>query len=410
MTTVSNDADPSKVKRRRVFYIPGYDPFHPRRYRELYRKESAIQANISRYNIEVKGKTGEAGYGWDVVYSDDLDNVSTSVEVLVWSDIVRSSMATNIPKTYFHLVRTAWIYISTGALLRLMRLRKGPIIAALFPVFALIFQLIIAVFAGVGVGKVGGFLPAVAAQVWFWVSVTTIPILVLRWFNKNDGKFFAYYLMHDFAHTARDRGAISPELARRLEAFKHRILEAATDGFDEVLVVGHSSGAHLAVSVLAEISRDYSDVLSEGQISFMSIGHVIPMVTFLPKANDLRRDLHSLSGQKHITWVDVSAPGDGCSFALCDPAGVSGVAPEDQKWPIVFSAAFTQSLSAERWKQLRWRFFRLHFQYLCAFDRPKDYDYFKITAGPLTLTDRYKDRPSSKSVIRKPTSGYRSMS
>ncbi len=27
------------VKTRRVFYIPGYDPIHPRRYRELYRKE-----------------------------------------------------------------------------------------------------------------------------------------------------------------------------------------------------------------------------------------------------------------------------------------------------------------------------------------------------------------------------------
>ena len=33
--------------RRHVFYIPGYDPFHPRRYRELYRKEAAEQARIS---------------------------------------------------------------------------------------------------------------------------------------------------------------------------------------------------------------------------------------------------------------------------------------------------------------------------------------------------------------------------
>ena len=31
---------------RRVFYIPGYDPFHPRRYRELYRTEASAQAAI----------------------------------------------------------------------------------------------------------------------------------------------------------------------------------------------------------------------------------------------------------------------------------------------------------------------------------------------------------------------------
>ena len=37
---------PQSVTRRRVFYIPGYDPIHPRRYRELYRKEGAAQADI----------------------------------------------------------------------------------------------------------------------------------------------------------------------------------------------------------------------------------------------------------------------------------------------------------------------------------------------------------------------------
>ena len=54
----------------------------------------------------------------------------------------------------------------------------------------------------------------------------------------------------------------------------------------------------------------------------------------------------------------------------------------------MFSAAFTQTLSPEKWKALKRRFFRLHFQYLCAFDRPKDFDYFRVTAGPMLLADR----------------------
>jgi hypothetical protein len=73
------------------------------------------------------------------------------------------------------------------------------------------------------------------------------------------------------------------------------------------------------------------------------------------------------------------------------------------------SAAFTQTLSTARWAELRWRFFRLHFQYLCAFDRPGDYDYFRITAGPLTLWQRYAGRPASKSRIETPSSGYRTI-
>ena len=86
--------------------------------------------------------------------------------------------------------------------------------------------------------------------------------------------------------------------------------------------------------------------------------------------------------QENITWVDVTAPGDGCAFALCNPVSVSGVATDAKRWPLVFSAAFTQALSPARWKELRRNFFWLHFQYMFAFDRPRDYDYFQITAGP----------------------------
>ena len=193
-----------------------------------------------------------------------------------------------------------------------------------------------------------------------------------------------------------------------MAAFRQTIREALTAGFDEVLVVGHSSGAHLAVSILADLIREGLPEHA-ARLSFLSLGQVVPMVSFLPEARRLRGDLRYLSARPELVWVDVTAPGDGCAFALCDPVAVTGVAPEDKRWPLVISAAFTQTLSPERWAELRWRFFRLHFQYLCAFDRPGDYDYFQITAGSLTLGQRYADRPASKSRIERATSGYRSV-
>ena len=138
-------------------------------------------------------------------------------------------------------------------------------------------------------------------------------------------------------------------------------------------------------------------------------GQVVPMVSFLPKADRLRADLQYLSTRDDITWVDVTAPGDGCSFALCDPVAVSGVSTETSRWPLVFSAAFTQSLRPETWQKLKRRYFRLHFQYLCAFDQPKDYDYFQITGGPLTLRARYANRKASKSRIDRPVNKYTSV-
>ena len=133
------------------------------------------------------------------------------------------------------------------------------------------------------------------------------------------------------------------------------------------------------------------------------------MVSFLPKAKRLRGDLAYLCTRHELTWVDVTAPGDGCAFALCDPVKVSGVGPAGQIQPLILSAAFTRTLSPARWKQLRWRFFRLHFQYLCAFDRPGAYDYFRITAGPLTLAERFAQTPPSKSVIDTPVNRFTSV-
>ncbi len=402
---MSSQSPQPAVRRRRVFYIPGYDPFHPRRYRELYRTESRAQAGISGYEITVSAKSGGGVYGWNVASCQEGAQVQSQVEVLVWSDIVRDSMARTIPATYAQLVRTAWTYVSTGALWRLMRLRKGPVIAALYPVGMLIAQLILAVAMGWGLMRVLN--PVIGTAALLPAGIAAYGLL--HWFRKIDNKLFAYYLMHDYAHTARGYGTISPDLQQRLDGFCTCVAQALSSDVDEVLVVGHSSGAHLGVSVLADLLRRDDLPDKRPVLSFLTLGQVVPMVSFLPGADKLRGDLQFLSACPDVDWVDVSAPGDGCAFALCDPVAVSGVASQGKGGPLVLSAAFTQTLSPERWKALRWRFFRLHFQYLCAFDRPGDYDYFQITAGPRTLAQRFHGRKPSQSRIETAVSGFTSV-
>lgn len=418
-----NKSSEIQVKKRRVFYIPGYDPIHPRRYRELYRKESTAQAAMSGYEIDLKPAQKGGNFGWHVQGHIKGAQVAAQVEVLVWSDIVRDSMNTSILGTYLQMLRTAWIYISTGALWRLMKLRKGPVIAALYPVGMLLVQLILALLVGWLVGLAAAFGLAWALSFVGIVNehagvlVVLIAVvmglsamlLTLRWFKARDGKFFAYYLMHDYSYSASSRGANPPELEARLAVFGDAIAAALQEDLDEVLVVGHSSGAHIGVSVLADLIRAGKMPEHGPALGFLSLGQVVPMVSFLPDAGRLRGDLQYLSARDELAWVDVTAPGDGCAFALCDPVSVSGMAPQNKRWPLVFSAAFTQTLSPARWKELRWKFFRLHFQYMCAFDRPKDYDYFQITAGPQTLAARYAGRGASKSRIERNVNKFTSV-
>ena len=384
------------VRRRRVFYIPGFDPFPPRRYRELYRCESTDQARISGYAIRQRPKRGDGPYGWVVTSEVEGQRTESEINVLEWADIVRASMQAGLLATYLLLARTAWTYLSTGVLFRLFRLRAGPGIAAMYPVVMLLGQLAIALAAaGLAGWGLSFLLP-------WWVAVPLALVVVppiLHGFRRIDGKFFVHYLLLDFAFTAKHKGRNPPELEARLDEFAEMIGAALRDpDLDEVLVVGHSSGVHLGVSVLARVIRaDHAPGLA--RLAFLSLGHCVPMQSYLPEAQGLREDLRYLSKRDELFWLDVTAPGDGCTYALCDPVSSSGAAPkEGKRWPIVISAAFTKSLKPETYRKYRRRYFRLHFQYLCAFDAPRDYDYFLITAGPLALADRFANRKSSVSV------------
>jgi len=401
--------DTGQVRRRRVFYIPGFDPLQTRRYRQFYRTEGPAQAAISGYALEIGRKREDAAHGWSVRAQIDGEGVTADVEVLAWADIIGGSMRRTIPATYGQMLRTAWIYVASGALFRLGRLRKGPTLAALYPVVMLTLQAVLAGLSGWGIGQgVAMLLPGWVGVAGGWVAGLALAWAMLRLFQRLDRRFLAYYLMHDYAFSAGLWGAYPSVLEARMAVFAARIRAALEEEGDEVLVVGHSSGAILGVSILADLIR--AGVPARGPVlSFLTLGQVVPMVSFLPEAKRLRADLAFLSTREEVTWVDVTAPGDGCAFALCDPVAVSGVAPEGKRWPLVISCAFTQTFSPERWRRMRFRWFRLHFQYMCAFDRPGEYDYFRITAGPLTLRARYAGRAPSKSRIERAMSGHRSM-
>ena len=379
----------SPVRKRQVFYLPGYDPMPARHYREMYRREGAAQAAISGYGLEMQAASGAGHYAWQVTGRFGAETVITHIECLTWNDIVQSSMQASIPATYWLMLRTLWLYLRTGALLALLRLRPAPMLAAVYPVAVLLGQLVLGllvmallVWLGARLGVVCLGWPLGVAALW----------AVLAVFKRYDNRIYAYYLLYVYAFSAWHAGGYPAPLRERLEAFKARITLALQADNDEVLIVGHSNGVHLGVELLAEMVRD-GQLGGETPVGFLSLGHVVPMVSYLPDAKPLRRALHALGKSPRVFWVDVTAPGDGACFALCDPVAVSG----GGAGPLVLSAAFSQTLSPEKYALQKNAFFRQHFQYLHAFDQPGIYDYFAITAGPQSLEARFGLQPNSPS-------------
>ena len=70
------------------------------------------------------------------------------IEILMWSDLVKSSMERGVLGTYWLLLRAIWVFGVSGALLHLLRLRKGPMIAALYPAVLLVAQALVALVTG----------------------------------------------------------------------------------------------------------------------------------------------------------------------------------------------------------------------------------------------------------------------
>ena len=402
------DAHKAEVRKRHVFFVPGYDPIAPRRYRELYRREAALQASISGYEIDIQSKQDASGnYAWQTKALTDGIETETTIEFLTWDDIVKNSMNRSILSSYLIMLKTIWVYFGSGAFFRLLRVRPHPMLAALYPVVVLLAQLELGLLMG--------------ACLWWlassWLGLPTVLgaalgaaglAALMTFFYRKDKYVFAYYLINDYGFTAGDGGRYPETLRLRISEFAKRIADARNSNVDEVLIVGHSSGAHLAVTALSEVLREPAPHNGPA-VSLLTLGQVIPMLSFLPKAQELRRDLNTLSSSQEIAWVDISAPGDGGCFALSDPVHVTGVAPaeQDKHWPKVISAAFSKTMSPEKLSATKWRFFRRHIQYLCAFETPDSYDYFQITAGSKTLKARFAWRGATASRVETPLSKYR---
>jgi hypothetical protein len=95
------------VFRRRVFYIPGFDTFPSRRYRELYRTDSQEQARISDYTILQEPLRSTENFGWRFTSTIEGRGAVSDFTVLTWSDLVKSSMERGILWTYLSLINTA---------------------------------------------------------------------------------------------------------------------------------------------------------------------------------------------------------------------------------------------------------------------------------------------------------------
>jgi pimeloyl-ACP methyl ester carboxylesterase len=383
------------IRRRHVFYIAGYDPQGVPGYYRLFRRELTrfqklwpVAAAVSEPEVDAAGSSARwrietAGPGWCV---------ETTYEFLRWDDIVARNLRRPIfvllPRTLICLVENAW----NGTILRIFRAswRFGVFYLASSAVLAAVYTAVIVLgwlaylFTRDAIG--GIVVPLGAAVVAGGILSVLARYACTRWFVTRLCDLWIWH--QDLAHGR------CPDVVARVDDFARRIIATARAGdADEVLVVGHSAGATIAVQAIARALEFDSGFARAGSpVTLAALGSNLPLAALHPNAHDVRQAIRRIAIEPSLVWVDCQARKDMMNFQGCDMVKGLGVdAGPQQCNPLYWNVRFRDGISSQFYSRLRWNFFRMHFQFIMANDQRAPYDYFMIACGPLPLLDWARD-------------------
>lgn len=394
----------SPVISRQVFYLSGFDPQGASRYHALYKSGAAAQSAVAGYAISVgaRERIDRLSSRWTVEHQGrDGGRCRTQYHFLTWDDIVRRHWPREAWRVAHLTVSSTWHLLINGVLWRILQTSWAAFLALIVPGLLLLGMVMTAALA------LGIFVSLMPASPWVG-AVSGAMCLVGAWWGGRTLQQWSQsaWLMRSTRVILKQARGELPDLERRLDDFADRLADALDASFpqEEILVVGHSSGAMLAASVVARaIERHKLSGERMGRLSLLTLGECIPMLSYQPEAQVFRNELARLRRCQGLCWIDFTAPPDGCCFALIDPTEVcedrtgndaatslTGDAPGPKR----LSPRFADLFSPASYSAIRRDKYRCHFQYLMATERPGAYDFFAITSGTVRLRERYAAVPS----------------
>lgn len=392
------------VHRRHVFFVSGFDPKGASYYHALHAAEAAKQDAVTGTSTSVGQRVRDAqgNSHWTIsskpAQGSPTGHTETTFEFARWDDIVRKHWPRSAWRLLVDLVFAYNLIIRSGGIVTTWHLSRKTLVGLAYPLVV-----------------IGGCL-GLAAAISLWASAALIgsgtpwPVatavglglmaLGLWATDKLEAKLNSTWLVRIFSFTGRHACGQLPELDARLNTLAEKIADKlgrqGVYSVDEVLVVGFSVGSILSVSGVARAlaqpgHSDRQPPPARPVLSLMTLGHCIPMLGLLPQAAGFRGELKTLAAESALRWIDFSSLTDWGSFAMVDPVQACRITlPGGQKHnPTMRSPRFHTQFAAATYDKLKRNKRRIHMQYLMASELPSEYDYFAITAGSVSLDERY---------------------
>ena len=349
---------------RKIFYIPGFDPRSENYYKKLLLNEfPEIKASI---NNEQREKNR-------IQFSGNLLNMD--YEILSWHQCVKNHWLSGIKGNAINVYDLFLHFIFRGGYWRGSKVTMRDAIQKAFSIYfftAWFVLALLSLFFGVmplfaeqsTVVGMGGMLVWLLLNYAIYLALERIHIF---WVTRIM-RFFALYAKQEV-----------PDVFAKETEFLAKITSALKDEqFDEVILVGHSVGSILALSLAAELNK----IEACKKLRLVTLGHCVTGVSVVKEAQWFNQKLASLA-ERSFFWVDVTSGKDAVNFYKVNPAFNTSAKPD-----LILSAGFHKAFKADFYKSLRWDFYKVHFLYLYKLHQPEavDFDYQRLLFDPTLFT------------------------
>ena len=367
------------LKRRHVFYVTGYDPRGPEFYHALLKREARVAKSRGLETLHVGSLKQTWAHGVACECSaTEVPQLDICYEFLAITDIIAKYFRASIIWTLIQSFFLFFLMLASGFIFRNFRRAPKFAIFSLYP-FALIFLLVLLSLVPVGISYAMSGMKMLSIV----GSIALFAVFCL-WFRQNDHRFYLFYLLGDFFFSHAVVTGKNLDLKRRMQEFSRRVEDVVNlaDENTEILIVGHSSGALLAVQLAAEVSRRV-EKNSMAKISLLTLGGQSSL-GFFWNAESFVADVAQLAATPSLTWRDIFAPQDVICSGRFDAVAQLTQA-ENKGGYSLHSARFKEALAPFSYGRMRFDFFKLHMQYLRARETDRGFSFLSIIISPMRL-------------------------
>ena len=382
-----------RVQHRHIIYVQGYDPRGLAQYYRMFRTELRkfgrlyqLAATISRPQVSPDGETAS----WTIETKAGDWQTRTAYDFLRWEDLIQRDLAAPILGTVLRAIWIYWRLVFRGTIARFWKANWRFATFITYPHLLLLvealgsFGVAYAIASGLGALGVPSLLGIAAAVVVFVALLGAV-------LKYTENATYLLYLLSDTIWTWQFSHRQRPEWDERIDRFAQYLTKLARESdAEEIVVVGHSSGSFLGAEILARALKLDPSLGRHGpRIVLLTIGGNFPIVGFHAASQDFRDHLRLLAVEPSIDWIDCQSRKDVMNFYPFDPIAGHGIdVGAARRNPTIVPVRFREIIKPEHYNVFRWKFFRVHFQFVMANERPHSYDFFMIVCGPIPLSDR----------------------